>query len=167
MGHGGRAFGWASLWVIPHSAVHPTASSSGHGRRAPTFLCQLHHVGVEHQGTEGLEVAPVLEDGDLLTLGATGSPWQPPVQHIFHQLHTYCGKITGSGHAAPRRVGDSLLARPHLHTLTCISQSWVPLTDGCCVLRTEHLQEPLHGAGVDVGQLHAVVPKGQHPFFPC
>lgn len=60
-------------------------------------------------------------------------------------------------------TGGSL---PKSHGLTCISQSRVPLVDGRCVLGAEHLQEPLHGAGVDVGQLHAAVPKGQHPVLP-
>lgn len=64
---------------------------------------------------------------------------------------------------APCWAGGSL---PKSHGLTCISQSWVPLVDGRCVLGAEHLQEPLHGAGVDVGQLHAAVPEGQHPFLP-
>lgn len=75
-------------------------SGSREGGRAPTFLCQLHHVGVKHQGAERLEVAPVLEDGDLLALGAAGPPGQPPIQHVLHQLHTHCGKGPGSGRAA-------------------------------------------------------------------
>lgn len=73
---------------------------SKEGRRAPTFLCQLHHVGVEHQGTERLKVAPQLEDGDLLALGTAGPPGQPPIQHILHQFHTHCRKRPGLGHAA-------------------------------------------------------------------
>lgn len=42
----------------------------------------------------------------------------------------------------------------------------MPLADGCCVLGAEHLQEPLHGASVDVGHLHAAVPKGQDALLP-
>lgn len=78
---------------------HPMPESR-EGRRAPTFLCQLHHVGVEHQGTKRLKVAPVLEDGDLLALGTAGPPGQPPIQHILHQFHTHCRKGPGSGCAA-------------------------------------------------------------------
>lgn len=51
---------------------------------------------------------------------------------------------------------------PNISVLTSISQARVLLTDGCCVLCAEHLQEPLHGAGVDVGGLHTAVPEGQH-----
>lgn len=43
----------------------------------------------------------------------------------------------------------------------------MPLADGCRILGAEHLQEPLHRAGVDVGHLHATVPKGQHALLPC
>lgn len=53
------------------------------------------------------------------------------------------------------------------HPLTSISQTRVLLTDGSCILGTEHLQEPLHGAGVDIGRFHTEVPKGQHALLPC
>lgn len=103
----------------------------------------------------------------------TCSPWVPPGRRGSRRFSTSSTSFThtvgqGRGQAAqqsqaPCCAGSSL---PKSCGLTCISQSWVPLVDGRCILGAEHLQEPLHRAGVDVGQLHAAVPKGQHPVLP-